>query len=330
MVDVVCLGEALVDLISQNVGSSIVETPAFDVHPGGAPANVAVGLARLGASSAFIGKLGQDGFGDLLVHGLSSNGVETEGIVRTDLARTGLAFVTLNLDGEREFLFYRHPSADMLLEQDDVDRSAGLIQGASVFHFGSLSLSHEPARSATLHALEVARAAGCVISFDPNLRLDQWRTPSAARERIRRVLDGVDLLKLSEAELDFLSGGQTRGDYIDSLWRLGIRLVVATRGADGCLYFTSGSRDAVSGFQVQVVDTTGAGDGFAAGFLYRLVKHPELFEQLDTLVASLRYANAVAAITTACRGAVSCLPSTGQVETFLEDQGRTKAAGEEA
>jgi fructokinase len=324
MADVVCLGEALVDLICQDVGHSLIEAGRFEKHAGGAPANVAVGLARLGASSAFIGKVGQDAFGDFLVGVLAANGVNTERVMRAELARTGLAFVTLDKEGEREFLFYRHPSADMLLKPDEVERMQESILEASVFHFGSLSLIHEPTRSATLRALEIAHLADRTISFDPNLRLDQWPSPASARDRIRGVLDWVDLLKVSEIELDFLIGDQPLDGFFDVLWSHGARLLVVTLGSEGCRFFSPTSQGTVPGFTVPVVDTTGAGDGFTAGLLFNVVQFPEMFERLDLIRSALRFANAVAAITTTCHGAMSCLPTREQVEELLEDDSQTK------
>src|SRR5919106_2687352 len=180
MADVICLGEVLIDFVPTVTPTTLIEAPAFRKAPGGAPANVAVALARLDRPSAFMGMTGDDPFGRFLELTLGEAGVDTGPLRFTAEARTALAFVSLRADGERQFMFYRHPSADMLLRPEDVDEAA--IRAARALHFGSISLISEPSRGATLHAIEVARDAGCLISCDPNLRLALWRVPPARRD----------------------------------------------------------------------------------------------------------------------------------------------------
>src|SRR5919106_6076226 len=180
MADVICLGEVLIDFVPTVTPTTLIDAPAFKKAPGGAPANVAVALMRLGRSSAFMGMTGDDPFGRFLEQTLAAAGVDTGPLRFTRDARTALAFVSLRADGEREFMFYRHPSADMLFTPGEVDEAA--IRRAKLLHFGTISLISEPSRGATLHAIEVARDAGCLISCDPNLRLALWRVPPARRD----------------------------------------------------------------------------------------------------------------------------------------------------
>ncbi len=315
--DVVTLGELLIDFIPTTSGLSLVEAPAFKKAPGGAPANVAAGLAKLGVSCAFLGKVGEDAFGEFLKQTLDEVGVNTQGLVFSRDARTALAFVTLRADGEREFMFYRHPSADMLYTPDEVD--AALIRNARIFHFGSLSLISEPSRSATLTALDIAHKNGLWVSYDPNLRLPLWQDPTAAREGIISVWERADLIKVSEEELTFLTGSDDINQGVDALWHDHLRLLVVTLGKEGCRYFTPEFRGSVTGFQVKTIDTTGAGDGFVAGLLKGLLLHPHADHDEAQLHEICRYANAVGAITTTVRGAIPALPSKQKVQDFLQE-----------
>ena len=206
MVDVVTFGELLIDFVSTVSGVSLIEAPGFKKAAGGAPANVAVGLARLGVSSGFMGKVGDDDFGHFLAQTLAENGVDVSALLFSDEARTALAFVSVKEDGERDFMFYRHPSADMLMRREEIDHH--YIGSAKVFHYGSISLISEPSRSATLAAVEGAREHGLLISYDPNLRLSLWPSPVEARRGIELGWDFADVIKISEEELDFLAGTQ--------------------------------------------------------------------------------------------------------------------------
>jgi len=191
---VVCFGEMLIDFVPTVGGVSLAEAPAFKKAPGGAPANVAVGVSRLGGSSAFIGKVGDDEFGRMLADILRLNNVDNSGMRFDHNARTALAFVTLRGDGEREFLFFRHPSADMLLLESELDKN--LIQKAKIFHYGSISLIEEPCRSTQLVAMKIAKAAGSLLSYDPNLRLPLWPSEEAARKEIMSIWNLADVIKV--------------------------------------------------------------------------------------------------------------------------------------
>ena len=338
LIDVVAMGELLIDFVSVATGVSIKDSPGFTKAPGGAPANVAVGVRRLGRTSGFIGKVGSDDFGRFLGETLAREGVDTRGVRYEDRARTMLAFVSLGPDGEREFMFYRHPSADMLLEPSEID--TGLIAEARVFHHGSISLITEPSRSATLAAVEAARAAGALVSYDPNLRLPLWPTPDEARTTILAAARSADIIKVSEEELAFL----TRADGVAE----GVRrlrdvvaaecAIVVTRGRRGCALALGGSAGGstglwleVSGFDVQAVDTTGAGDAFVAGLLVGLIEATGAGTAATTRRALrvlgeaewrrvLTLANAVGALCTTKLGAIPALPTAEEVRTFLNER----------
>ena len=315
MTDIVTLGELLIDFVPTVSEVSLIEAPAFKKAPGGAPANVAAGLAKLGVSCAFLGKVGEDAFGQFLKATLDEVGVNTEGLIFSHEARTALAFVSLRTDGEREFMFYRHPSADMLYRPDEV--AVALIQKAKIFHFGSISLISEPSRSATLTALQAARESGLLISYDPNLRLALWPDADAAKAGMLSVWEQAELIKVSEEELTFLTGETDLAKAVDKLWHKDLQLMVVTLGKDGCAYFTPDFRGTVSGFSVKPVDTTGAGDGFVAGLLRGLLINPNALHDENELRTVCRFANAVGALTTTQRGAIPALPTLQEVETFL-------------
>src|SRR4051794_18734680 len=204
MAAVICLGEALIDFVADVHGVSLEDCPGFRKAAGGAPANVAVGVARLGQTSAFAGKVGDDPFGRFLERTLAENGVDTTPMRFDPEARTGLAFVSLLENGERDFVFYRHPSADMRLRPDELP--VELFSGARVFHFGSISLISEPSRAATLAAARAARNCGCIVSYDPNLRLPLWPSAEAARAAMLDAVPLADVVKISDEEAAFLTG----------------------------------------------------------------------------------------------------------------------------
>jgi fructokinase len=295
---------------------SLAEAPAFKKAPGGAPANVAVGIARLGGNAAFVGKVGDDEFGYLLVDVLKENGVETKGCRFDANARTALAFVTLRHDGEREFMFYRNPSADMLFETKELDTD--LLREAGILHYGSISLITEPSCSTHLEAMRIAKEAGAVLSYDPNLRLPLWPSEKAAREGIKSIWDQADIIKVSDEEVKFLTGGDpTKDENNLTLFHPGCKLMLVTEGGEGCRYYTPKFRGRVDSLKVQVVDTTGAGDAFCAGILTQLAKDLSILENEGRLREALKFANACGAITTTERGAIPSLPDMDTVMRFL-------------
>lgn len=313
---VVCLGEALIDFVADTSGVTLAECPGFRKAAGGAPANVAAGLGRLGAAARFVGKVGDDPFGYFLRDTLAAEGVDTGPMRFEAAARTGLAFVSLTAAGERDFMFYRNPSADMLLRPDEI--TPEIFADARVFQFGSITLIAEPSRSATLHALELARAAGCILSFDPNLRPPLWDTLDHARAEILTTIPLVDVVKVNEEELEFLFPGADPAQGGDALRTLGPTLALITLGAAGCHYRTATAAETVFGFTVPVVDTTGAGDGFVAGFLAELPSDTPPGQLAPAeLRRILRFANAAGALTCTRRGAIPALPTRAEVEALL-------------
>ncbi|OVA00075.1 Ribokinase [Macleaya cordata] len=274
---IVSFGEMLIDFVPTVSGVSLAEAPGFLKAPGGAPANVAIAVTRLGGRSAFVGKLGDDEFGHMLANILKDYGVISEGILFDQGARTALAFVTLRSDGEREFMFYRNPSADMLLTESELNLE--LIRKAKVFHYGSISLITEPCRSAHLRAMEVAKDAGAILSYDPNLRLPLWPSADDAREQIMSIWDRADLIKVSDVEFEFLTGREIVDDETAmSLMHPGLKLLLITLGEHGCKYYTKHFHGTVEAFTVKAVDTTGAGDAFVGALLCKIVEDESILE----------------------------------------------------
>jgi len=313
--DVACFGDLLMDFVPTESGLDFADLPTFMPVPGGAAANVAVGLAKLGLKSAFLGKVGDEPFGHVLIDTLKRQSVDTTSIRLEQEARTALAFVTLTKDGERDFMFYRHPSADMLFRPNDVDLSA--IDRASIFHFDSISLASPQPRETALFAADHAKGKGKLISYDVNLRLPLWASENEAKDGIREGLKRADVVKLSDDELDFLTGSRAPEGIRNSLWHDDLRLVVLSLGADGCLAMTPRGEKLVPSFPVQVVDTTGAGDGFVAGLLSGIAADHAVLDDDAALTEHCRIANAVGAITATARGAIPSLPTRQQVDDLL-------------
>ena len=333
MTEIVCLGEALIDFVAAESGVSVGEASSFLRAPGGAPANVAVGVARLGRSSAFLGKVGDDPFGRFLESTFAAAGVDVGGMVFDPVHRTGLAFVSLEANGERDFCFFRNPSADMTYAPAELDRPR--IEAGRIFHYGSITLIDQPAQSTTLAAIETARAAGLLLSYDPNLRPPLWPSLAEARTRILETVAYADVVKINEEELVFL---MTANDTfpVESISteechtlaqkfqrRYRPRLLAVTRGAKGShvRWGDDNSLDA-PGLSVKAVDTTGAGDGFVAALLCGLLEHDLAKAEalidppLDVLTKIVTQANAVGALTTTRKGAIPALPTREELRVF--------------
>ncbi|XP_021903388.1 probable fructokinase-5 [Carica papaya] len=305
---IVCFGEMLIDFVPDTAGISLAESTGFLKAPGGAPANVACAITRLTGNSAFIGKFGDDEFGHMLVDILKKNGVKTEGVCFDPEARTALAFVTLKKDGEREFMFYRNPSADMLLKESELNMN--MIKQAKIFHYGSISLISEPCRSAHLAAMKAAKSAGVMLSYDPNVRLPLWPSPQAAKDGIMSIWKEADFIKVSDDEVQFLTDKDSdKEDVVLSLWHDKLKLLVVTDGSKGCRYFTKNFKGRVAGFSVKPVDTTGAGDAFVGALLVSVANDPSMFDDEVKLREALSFANACGALCTIQRGAIPALPS---------------------
>ncbi len=318
---VVCFGEALIDFLAR--APALGRPRTFEQHAGGAPANVAVAIARLGGAAEFAGMLAQDMFGDFLLDCLTAAGVGTRLVRRTAAAPTALAFVALDDQGERSFRFYRPPAADLLFRASDLDDA--LLAEAAAFHACSNSLTEDPMAAATLAGLERARSGGALASFDVNLRPALWGDEVDPAPPIWRALAAADLVKLSAEELAFLAeraGGEAR--VLERLWNGATGLVVVTRGAAPLSWHTRHMNGTVAGFRVRTIDTTAAGDAFIGGLLAELasagIRGPDLAgfaADRAGLEAALRFASACGALATTRHGAFEAMPSRDDVKALL-------------
>ncbi|HLV43620.1 MAG TPA: PfkB family carbohydrate kinase [Aggregatilineales bacterium] len=324
----VTLGEVLIDMFPAEVGRGLTDVSAFHPKPGGAPANVAVAARRLGAASAFIGKVGDDLFGHYLIDVLAGQGVETRGMRVDAEARTTMAIIALPDEHTAEFVFYRNPGADQRLRPDELDRD--LLASTRAFHFGSLSLTGEPIRSATREAVALARQGGALVSYDVNYRPPLWPSPQAAVDAARAMLPHVDVLKVNETELALLAGRESAAPLAEDaleglatgLLAEGPAVVVVTRGQAGSAYFTAAGGGVVPAFQVRTVDSVGCGDAFIAGLLVRLTATAGWREMLapEHLHDAVRYASAVGALTATRQGVIPALPTAAEVDGFLRER----------
>lgn len=302
---IVTIGEILIDLTQ--TGYNQQNIPMYAANPGGAPANVAVAASRLGADTAFVGMVGSDGFGSYLAQVLEENRVNTQGL-RTAPGATTLAVVSVNGQGERSFQFMR--GADAQLTADQVDES--LLAQAQIVHFGSVSLTADPARTATLHAVERAKAHGVVVSYDPNYRAALWNSQEEAVEWMRRPLTSADILKISDEEMELLSGSSDPQTCSQVLAEKGISLVLITLGSQGVFYRMGDRTGIVPGVPTQVADTNGAGDTFFGAVLSQLSRRPQgVLEGLEVaeLEAILALANRAASVTCSRSGAIPAMPT---------------------
>jgi len=313
MLDVVALGELLIDFTC--VSTDADGYPTMAAHPGGAPANFLAALTKFGAKTAMMGKVGTDAFGKLLLGTLSQAGISTDGMIVTDDVFTTLAFVTLDETGNREFSFSRKPGADTCISFEELNLK--LIDEAKVFHFGTLSLTDEPARSATYQVVDYAKSAGKLITYDPNLRKPLWKDLEEARKQLIWGMTKADVVKISDEEVEFLWGlGVEEGaDYI--LKNFGVKLVFVTCGADGCYFknaVASGKVPSLSG--IKVIDTTGAGDIFGGSAVWKLLQLDKAPETLtaEELTDVVRFACTSAGLSTTRPGGIS---SVHDYETVL-------------
>ncbi|MBM7869032.1 fructokinase [Clostridium pascui] len=320
MAKIFTIGEALIDFISEQSGVELKGVNSFQKAPGGAPANVAAAVSILGGRSYFISKLGKDAFGDFLIETLKNVGVGTEYIFRTNKANTALAFVSLKEDGERDFSFYRNPSADMLLEENEICRN--WFKEGDILHFCSVSLIDAPVRKAHIAAIEAVKKAGGLISFDPNIRLPLWKNHAEYKSIIREFIKYADVLKVSEDELEFITGINDEEKAIQWLLSFGIKVLLITRGSSGASAYFSGCEVSAEGFKVKAVDTTGAGDSFIGAFLFKILSKDIDINNISCkdIKNILEFSNAVAALTTMNKGAISALPSLRTVEDFINSR----------
>lgn len=313
------IGEALIDFIPDTKGVQLKDVNSFAKAPGGAPANVACAVSKLGGKSAFIGKLGDDAFGQFLTETMKNCGVNTSCIFYTREANTSLAFVSLKKDGNREFAFYRNPGADMLLCEEEID--ASWFELGDVLHFGSVDLIEAPCKYAHKKAIEAIKEKGGFVSFDPNVRLPLWKNAEDCRKAILEFLPFADILKISDEELEFITGIKDQKEALNSLFIGDIGMIVFTKGKNGAELHTERFSTSVSEIKVEVADTTGAGDAFIGSLLYKLAEDKIDLKSLDVKKADelINYANVVATITCMRKGAISALPTQDEVIKFLRE-----------
>ena len=316
MKDVVALGELLIDFAP--VSTDEAGYPTLKAQPGGAPGNFLAALQKYGCTTALVGKVGEDAFGHLLVHTLDTLGISTQGIVKDPAVFTTLAFVTLDATGNRSFSFARKPGADTCLRPEEVDTA--LLDDCKVFHFGTLSLTGEPARTATRDAVAYAKAHEKLISFDPNLRKPLWDSEDAAKEQIEWGLHQADIVKISDEEIEFLWGISPEEGAQKLLNEYGVKLVYATLGPKGChVANANGSAEVASPSGIHVVDTTGAGDifgGSAMSQFLRLGKAPEALT-VEEMTAVTRFACCAASLSTQTHGGITSVVEEETVQKIL-------------
>ncbi|MCR5622519.1 MAG: carbohydrate kinase [Treponema sp.] len=321
--DVAALGEILIDFTC--AGKNADGKNLYEENPGGAPANCVSAVAKLGGRGAFIGMTGYDSFGDDVRHVLEEIGVDTSGMRRTHAQHTTLAFVSLDERGERTFSFCRNPGADTCLSKEDLDRE--LLENSTFLHVGSLSLTNEPSKAAELEAVSIVKKAGAFISYDPNYRAALWGGRKDAVDEMKSLMPAADLVKVSEEELALLYGdGLSYADGAARIMAEGASLVLVTLGAKGVYYAARSGAAAFSGRlsvpDVQVVDTTGAGDSFTGGLLYRMTRREQPFSFTQAEIErDIAFANAVASLCVTRRGAIPALPTLAEVEAFMDRHG---------
>lgn len=312
--DVIAMGELLIDFTMS--GESEQGNGMFEACPGGAPCNVLALLNKMGKKTAFLGKVGKDQFGVLLRKTLDDVGIDTSNLLIDEQVNTTLAFVHTFPDGDREFSFYRNPGADMMLTAEEVNPE--FLAQSRLFHFGTLSMTHDGVREATKKALQTAKDNGLMISFDPNLRPPLWSSLELAKEQMEYGFRFCDILKISDNEIQFVSGKEDYDEGIRYLQeKYQIPLILLTMGKDGSRAYYKGMRVERDGFQCKTIETTGAGDTFCGSSLNYILEHD--FENLteEQLGEMLTFANAAAAIVTTRKGAIRAMPEKEEVEKLI-------------
>lgn len=307
MKKVVAIGELLIDFVPQQRGCALDEVVQFERVAGGAPANVATAVARLGGRAQMISQVGEDAFGTHILKTLHANGVDTSSVFRTGRANTALAFVSLDKNGNREFSFYRNPSADLFLDEAQI--TPDIFADCAALHFCSVDLVDAPVKQAHRKAIRLAKDAGAFLSFDPNVRLPLWDSPESCQAAIREFLPCADLVKLSDDEVEFCTGCKTEREAAELLFSKGCRLLLVTRGADGAAVYTPNASAETKALPVTVADTTGAGDSFIGSFLYQLTRDGVTAETLadipqEKLADYLTFSSECSAYTVQHKGAV--------------------------
>lgn len=317
---VISIGEALIDFIPQEKGVALKDVSTFLRVPGGAPLNVAAAVSKLGGESQMLTKLGEDAFGDAILEEVKPLGVDVSKIERTRKANTALAFVSLKEDGERDFSFYRNPSADMLLSKSEIFEED--FKEGSILHFCSVSLIDAPIKGAHRKAIKFAEKNSCLISFDPNVRLPLWESKEQCKKAILEFLPYGNILKISDEELEFISGIKNEEEALNSLFRGNVEVIIYTKGTDGAEFITKNKKVFAPSFKVKAQDTTGAGDSFIGALLYQISKEELTIKQLvnlddEKIKSMLTFCNATAALTVSKKGAIGALPTIDEVEKMM-------------
>lgn len=314
------IGEALIDFIPSQKGLRLKDVTTFQKAAGGAPANVAAAVSRLGGKSKIITQLGEDAFGDYLIETMEECGIDTSDIQRTTEGDTALAFVSLAKDGNRDFKFYRRTSADLMLDPESI--SAAMLKDCGILHFCSVDLVDSPMKKAHKKLIELAQKQHMLISFDPNLRLSLWEDEGALRNTVLEFLPYAHVLKLADEELEFITGCQDIVTALPQLFQGNVRYIIYTLGKDGAeIYRKDGSCIHIDGYHVDVKDTTGAGDSFIGAFLYQLLKADDMdWMNLSDMQLKdfLQFANLYAAHTTTREGAITAMATHEELHLFKE------------
>lgn len=316
MKKVISIGEALIDFIPHEKGGALKDVSNFFRVAGGAPLNVAAAVAKLGGKSQILTKLGVDGFGDHILEEVKVLGVDISKVLRTKEANTALAFVSLKEDGERDFSFYRNPSADMLLNEYEIEED--VFKEGGILHFCSVSLIDAPIKEAHRKAIEFAKKYNCLISFDPNVRLPLWESKEACKKAILEFLPFSNIVKISDEELEFITGTADEEEALNFLLQGEVKVIIYTKGTNGAEFITKERQVFSPSFKVEVQDTTGAGDSFIGSFLYQVAEGDNTLESLvnlseDKIKEILTFSNATAALTVCKRGAIGALPTKDDV-----------------
>jgi fructokinase len=314
-IDVTAIGELLIDFTES--GTSIQGNKLYEANPGGAPCNVLSMLMNLGHTTAFIGKVGKDAFGDELIRKTKKIGINTDFLIQDKKTPTTLAFVHTMAGGEREFSFYREPGADMMLNENEINEE--LIKKSRIFHFGTLSMTHENVRKATIKALNIAKKSSCLISFDPNIREPLWKSMGDAKKQVELGLSYCDILKISDNEIQWFTGEKDFSDGVQKIReKYNIPLILVTLGAEGSRAYFQGIMIEANSFpQENTIETTGAGDTFCGCVLHYILVHG--FDKLDkSLVREmLTFANAAASIITTRKGALCVMPTLNEINKLI-------------
>ncbi|PGF07084.1 carbohydrate kinase [Bacillus pseudomycoides] len=315
------IGEVLIDFIPVQKGMFLKDVGEFQRVPGGAPANVAAAVAKYGGNASIITQLGFDAFGDFLLEQLQQVGVNTEKVMRTSEANTGLAFVSLREDGERDFSFYRNPSADLLFSENEIDEE--WFEEGDILHFCSVDLVESPMKYAHVKAIRSAKTKGAIISFDPNVRLPLWKHVDDCRKTILEFIPSAHIVKISDEELTFITGICNKKEAIASLFIGDVKAVIYTKGSQGAELYMKNKQYELTGYHVVVQDTTGAGDAFIGGCLYKLLEKEVKQHNVEEVLHMhwqeiLAFANASGALTTTGKGAMSSIPTKEEIDQLIQ------------